>query len=214
MEGLAIKVNKREVLGKKTRFLRRKGVTPIHVFGSGLESLNLQGDTGELKNLIAQAGATRLIALKIDGDKQPKNVLIREIQRNACTGALLHIDFYQVRMEEKIKAEIPIVLVGEAPAMKEKGRTINHGVTSLNIECLPDKIPSRIEVDLSSLVGTEQVIYVRDITLNPDITVITDPDQMIAKVSEAHMEKAEKVEEAAIVAETPAKEEAEQQPSE
>ncbi len=200
MQSLTLQANKRNVLGKKTRFLRRQGVTPAHLFGHGLESLPLQCDTAELRQIIAQAGTTRLISLDIVGDKQPRRIFIREIQRDACTGKLLHVDFYQVRMEEKIKSDIPIVLVGEAPAMKEKGRILTHGVTSLSIECLPDKLPPQVEVDLSPLEELDQAIYVRDITLSPDITLITDPDQMVVKVAEVYVEKVEEVVEAEVEA--------------
>ena len=193
MQSLTLQANKRNVLGKKTRFLRRQGVTPAHLFGHGLESLPLQCDTAELQQIIAKAGTTRLISLGIEGDKRPRSIFIREIQRDACTGKLLHVDFYQVRMEEKIKSDIPIVLVGEAPAMKEKGRVLTHGVTSLSIECLPDKIPPQVEVSLSSLEELDQAIFVRDIALSPDITLITDPDQMVVKVSEVYVEKVEEV---------------------
>ena len=206
MEGLTLQATKRDVLGKKTRFLRRQGSTPTHLFGHGLESLSLQCDTTNLQRIIAQAGTTRLISLEIDEDKQPRSVFIREIQRDACTRALLHVDFYQVRMKEKMKADVPIVLVGEAPALKEKGRTLLHGVTSLSIECLPDKLPPQVEVDLSLLEELDQTIYVRDITLSPDITLITDPDQMVAKVSEVYMEKVEEVVEEVVVAEEAAEE--------
>lgn len=205
MEGLTLEANKREILGKKTRFLRRQGVTPAHLFGHGLESLSLQCDTPNLQRTIAQAGMTRLIALDIEGDKQPRSVFIREIQREPCSGELLHVDFYQVRRTEKIKVDVPIILVGEAPAMKEKGRTLTHSLTSLSVECLPDKLPPQIEVDLSPLEEVEQAIFVRDITLSPDITVITDTDQMVAKVSEARVEE-EVVEE--VVAEEGVEEEA------
>ncbi len=221
MKDLALQASKRNVLGKKTRFLRRQGITPAHIFGHGLESLPLQCDTAELQHIIAQAGTTRLIALDIEGDKQPRNVFIREIQRDTCTRELLHVDLYQVRMEERIKADIPIVLVGEAPAMKEKGRTLTHGVTSLSVECLPDKLPPQIEVDLSPLEGTEQAIFVRDITLSPDITVNTDPDQLVVKVSEARVERIEEVVEGEVAevaaegakAEAPPSEETGQQPT-
>jgi len=206
VEGLTLQATKRNVLGKKTRFLRRQGSTPTHLFGHGLESLPLQCDTAKLKRIIAQAGTTRLISLEIDGDKQPRSVFIREIQRNACTGALLHVDFYQIKMKEKIKTDVPIVLVGEAPALKEKGRTLLHGVTSLSIECLPDKLPPQVEVDLSPLEELDRVIYVRDITLSPDITLITDPDQMVVKVSAVHVEKVEEVVEEVVDAEEAAEE--------
>ena len=204
MEGLTLEANKREILGKKTRFLRRQGVTPAHLFGHGIESLSLQCDTPNLQRTIAQAGMTRLIALDIEGDKQPRSVFIREIQREPCSGELLHVDFYQVRRTEKIRVDVPIILLGEAPAMKEKGRTLTHSLTSLSVECLPDKLPPQIEVDISPLEEVEQAIFVRDITLGPDITVLTDPDQMVVKVSEARVE--EVVEE--VVAEEAVEEEA------
>jgi large subunit ribosomal protein L25 len=142
---------------------------------------------------------TRLISLEIEDDKRPKAVFIREIQRDQLTGQPLHVDFYQVKKTEKIRVDVPIVLIGEAPAMKGKGRSLTHGVTSLSVECLPDKLPPQIEVDLSPLEGIEQAIYVRDITLSPDITVTTDPDQLVVKVAEARVEVEEVVEE--VVAE-------------
>ncbi len=201
MNGLALLASKRNVLGKKTRFLRRQGITPTHLFGHGLQSIPLQCDTAGLQRIIAQAGTTRLIALEIEEDKQPRSVFIREIQRDACTGTLLHVDFYQVRKRERIKAEVPIVPIGEAPALKEKGRILTHSLTSLAVECLPDKLPPQIEVDLSPLEEAEQAIYVRDIALSPDVTVITDPDQMVVKVSEARVERVEEVVEEVVAAE-------------
>ena len=210
MNGLALPVSKRNILGKKTRFLRRQGITPAHLFGHGLESIPLECDTARLQRIIAQAGTTRLIALEIEGDNQPRSVLIHEIQRNVPTGALLHVDFYQVRKRERIKADVPIVFVGEAPALKEKGRSLTHVITTLSVECLPDRLPPQIEVDLSHLEEAEQAIHVREIALSPDITVITDPDQMVVKVSKVAVEVevvAEKVE-----AEAEAAEEAEKEP--
>jgi len=214
VQGLTLKATKRNILGKKTRFLRRQGSTPTHLFGHGLESLSLQCDTAQLHRIIAQAGTTRLISVEIEEDKQPRSVFIREIQRDACTGALLHVDFYQIRMKEKMKADIPIVLIGEAPALKEKGRTLTYGVTSLSVECLPGKLSPQVEVDLSSLEELDQAIYARDIAFSPDVTVITDPDQLVVKVGEAHVEKVEEevVAEEEVAAEAEATEEAEKEP--
>ena len=219
MDNLALEAAKRDVLGKKTRFLRRQGITPTHLFGHDIKSLALQCDTSQLQKIISQAGMTRLINLKIDDDKQPKGVFIREIQRDEVSRQLLHVDFYQVRKGEKIRVDVPIVLVGEAPAMKGKGRMLTHGVTSLPIECLPDKLPSQIEVDISPLEEVEQAIYVKDILLDPDITVHADPDQLVVKVSEVLVkveEVVEEVEEVAAEAEAkaPAEEASEKRSSE
>ena len=193
MAGLTIQATKRDILGKKSRFLRRQGITPAHIFGHNIKSLALQCDTAKLQRIIAQAGTTRLIALEIDGDKQPRSVFIREIQRDELRGRLLHVDFFQVLKTEKIKADIPLVLVGEAPAMQIKGRMLTHALTSISIECLPDKLPPQIEIDLSPLKEIEQAIYVSNIKLSPDITLLTDPAQLIDKVSEVAAEEEEKV---------------------
>jgi len=187
MTDLNIKASQRNVLGKKTRFMRREGTTPAHLFGHGIDSLSLQCDTAKLRRIIARAGMTRLISLDVEGHKEPRSVFIREIQREPCTGELLHVDFYQVKRTEKIRVDVPIILTGEAPAMKEKGRTLTHSLTSLSVESLPDKLPPQIEVDLSPLEEVEDAIFVRDIILSPDVTVITDPDQMVARVSEARV---------------------------
>jgi len=141
--------------------------------------------------MIARAQATRLINLEIEGEKQPRSIVIREIQRAEPGGQLLHIDFYQVSKTEKITIDAPIVLVGNAPALKEKGRLLTLGVTSLSIECLPTKLPSQIDVDLSSLEELEQAIRIRDLVLSPDITVVTDPDQLVVKVSQTAVERVE-----------------------
>ena len=189
MKDLTLQVSNRDILGKKTRFLRRGGITPVHLFGHNLNSLALQCDTVQLQQLIAQAGMTKLINLEIENEKQPKSVFIREIQRQPSTGALIHVDFYQIRKSEKIKVEVPIVLTGEAPAMKLKGRSLMQTLNSLSIECLPDKLPPQIEVDLSPLEEANQAIHVRDITLGSGITINTDPDQLVVKITEAVAEK-------------------------
>ena len=193
MEDLTLPATNRSILGKKTRFLRRQGITPVHLFGHGLKSQALQCDTANLQRIITQGGMTRPINLEIEGDKQPRTVFIREIQKDEITGQLLHVDFYQVKETEKIKVDVPIVLVGQAPALKEKGRILLHGVTSLSSECLPGEVPPRIEVDLSHIEEAEHPIHVRDIILNPDITVTTDPDQLVVKVSEVRVERIEEV---------------------
>ncbi len=204
MDDLKLKASPREIVGKKNRFLRRDGITPTHLFGHALKSLTLQCDTAELRRLIAQAGRTRIISLKVDSEKHSRSVLVREIQQDMVTRQLLHVDFYQVKKGEKIVIDVPIVLVGEAPALKTKGRMLAHGITSLNIECLPGSVPPQIEVDVSSLEEVEQAIHVKDIILHEDVTLHTDPEQLVVKISHAQM-KAEEEE----IAEAEAAEEAE-----
>jgi len=197
MEELKLNAAKRDVLGKRNRFLRRQGITPTHLIGHSIDSQSLQCDTTELLKIVAHAGETRVISLKIEGDKQPKSVFVREIQRDALGKYLLHVDFYQVRKGQKMQVDVPIVLVGESPVMKGKGRMLAHGITELSMECLPEKVPPQIEVDISILEELEQAIHVKDIILDPDITVHADPEQLIVKVMEVQL----RVEEEEMVAE-------------
>ncbi|MFC2072149.1 50S ribosomal protein L25 [Chloroflexota bacterium] len=191
MEQIELKVTKREVLGKKVRSLRRQGITPVHLFGHGIKSLALQCDTVKLKRVLAQAGQTRLISLELDNEKKPRMVVVRGVQREPRSGESLHIDFYQVKMAEQIKTEIPVVLVGEAPALKSKDNMLVQELNTLSVECLPDKIPNSVEVDISSLTELEQAVRVKDIGLDKEITVLNDPEHMVVRIISRQVEKIE-----------------------
>ena len=191
MDKIELKVANREILGKKVKHLRRQGITPVHVFGHGIESLALQCDTKELERVLSQAGQTRLVNLKLAREKKPRTVVVREFDRDWRRGELVHVDFYQVRMEEKIRLEIPVVLIGEAPALKSKTNMLDHALGTLTVECLPAKIPGSIEVDISYLAELDQAIRVKDIPLDKDITVLNNLDLVVAKISLRPVEKVE-----------------------
>jgi large subunit ribosomal protein L25 len=184
MEQLKLKASQRTVLGKKNKALRRQGFTPAHLFGHNIASVALQCDAAELRKVVDHAGTTRLVRLDIEGEKGAKNVFVREIQRDIFSKQLIHVDFYQIKKGEKMTMAVPIVLVGESPAMKYKNRMLTHGTTELNIECLPEDVPPQIDVDISVLEDLEQAIHIKDIVLDPAITVHADPEQLVVKVSE------------------------------
>jgi large subunit ribosomal protein L25 len=198
MDKIVIKLSPRTVTGKKTRFLRRAGVTPCHVFGHNLDSETLQATTAELERVVAVAGNTRLVALQTEGKKQ-RMAFIREVQRTPVGGGLFHVDFYQVNMNEPIKAEIPLRLVGDAPALKTKGRILVHPMSHIEVESLPGNLPASIAIDLSVLNELHDAIHVRDIKVEPEVTVLSELDQLVAKVSEISI-KAEEVEAAPVAA--------------
>ena len=120
MEKIEVKVDSREVLGKKVKQLRRQGITPVHVIGHGVESKSLQCDTLELKKVLQAAGHTHLVNLKIGKERKVHPALVREVQVNPVTREVLHVDFYQVQMAEKVKMEVPLLIIGESPLMKQK----------------------------------------------------------------------------------------------
>lgn len=188
---MELRVHGRKLMGKKARFLRRQGVTPVHLFGHNVESLALQCDVAQLEQLLGQAGMTKLVTLKLDGARKPRSAVVRGVQRDPLSGQLIHVDFYQVSMEEKLKVEVPILLTGEAPALKTKGHYLAHELDTLHIECLPDRIPSSVEVDVSSLAEEDQSIHVRDIAMGEGIAVLTDSEHVVVKVAVLRIEKVE-----------------------
>ena len=222
MKRLELEASKRDVTGKKVRFLRRQGVIPANLYGHGVDSTPINVDARSLKHLLAHAGKTDLISLKVDDSKDPVKVLMREVQRNPLTDEPLHVDFYQVRMTEKIKADVPLVFIGEAPVLKNvKNSSISHLIDSLHIEALPDDLPHNLEVDVSNIEELDQAIYVKDISLGHGITLLSDPEQMVVKVIEARKEEvievpaeAELAEEAEVTEEAEEAAEAKAEPAE
>ena len=196
MDQIELKVNKRETLGKKVRFLRRQGITPVNLFGHGIESVSLQCDTARLQRVLTEAGKTRLISLKFDNEREARPAVISGVQAEPRTGGLLHVDFHQVRMAEAVKVKVPIVLVGEAPALKSKDNMLVQELNALTVECLPAQIPPSVELDLSSLTETEQAVRVKDIELGKEVTILNGPELVVVKIS---LRPVEKIEEEVVV---------------
>ena len=189
MKRIELEASKREIIGKKVRFLRREGKTPTNMYGHGLDSVALQVDTKKLKQTLTQAGQTDLISLKVDGEAAPVMVLVRDIQKDYLDNEVIHVDFYQVNMKEKIKAEIPLVFFGEAPALKKKNVSLLHIIDTIQIEALPDHLPHNFKVDVSSLIDTETSIFVKDVLIGEGITLLSDPEQLVIKAVEARREE-------------------------
>jgi large subunit ribosomal protein L25 len=181
------------VVGKSVKHLRRQGLVPAVLYGHATEPTPLTVNGKALQHTLARAGANRLIALYLDKGDRPRMVLAREVQRDSLTRALLHVDFYEVVMTEKIRAEIPIVFVGESPVVKRGEGLSLHGLDSIEVECLPGNLISSITVDLSALTEIDQAVYVKDLTLGRAITVLTHGDELVAKILPPRVEKIEEV---------------------
>lgn len=212
MEQIELQANNRDILGKGFRFLRRQGITPVHLFGHDLKSLALQCQTAKLERSLAEAGEIRLVTLKVRDEKKVRPVLVREVQRESLTSKLLHVDFYQVKMDEKVEVEIPIVLVGEAPALGAKGNRLLRELDTLTIECLPSKIPTSLEVNVGSLTEAGQAVRVKDIAVDSDITVLSGPEQVVVTVIAQPEEEEKVVAEEALVKSPEEAKQAEEKP--
>ena len=212
MEQIELSAATRDILGKKVRFLRRQGLTPANLYGRNVKSTALQVDTTQLKHTLAKAGKSSLVALKVDSAKRPKMVIIRDIQREPLTGGLLHVDLYQIKMEERIKIEVSLLFVGEAPAIRDRGGILVQNMNSVEVECLPANMPHNIEVDLSVLTELDQAVHVKDLSVDEGVTILTDPEQSIVQIARSKVEV--EIAEELMAAEAEAEAEAEEEMAE
>jgi len=189
MEQIELKMQKRTVLGKKVKSLRREGFIPAVLYGHETEPVSLQVEERELNRILTQAGEHRLIALKIGRSQKPQMALTRDVQWDVITGRLLHVDFYAVVMTEKITTEVPLVLVGRAPAAERAEVILLQNLDELEIECLPGDLIEAIEVDVSELKEVDQAIYVKDIRVPSTVDVLTDAEELVVKVDWAAPEE-------------------------
>lgn len=192
MAGLDLKVTKRHIEGKKVKLLREKNITPAHLFGPGVDSLAIQVDTPSLRNVLAEAGYTKLVNLKVGQEKNPRTVMVREVQIDNFKGDLLHVDFYQVNMEEVIRVNIPIELIGDSAAAKMKGNSLVQELNELTVQCLPANIPSKVEVDVTPLVTASDLIRVKDLPAIKDVTIVNDTGVVVARIAVEVIEVVEK----------------------
>ncbi len=171
----------RDLIGKKVKQLRRSGMIPAVVYGSQLpKPLALKIEEKVLLSVVAKAGRNRLIRLGLDGEQ--RMVLTRDVQRNPITGRLVHVDFQEVSMTERITSQVPLVLVGVSPAVARGEGLLIHGIDVVEIRALPLDLPSSIEADVTGLVALNQAIMVGELKVSDKIEILTPRDEMVAKV--------------------------------
>lgn len=181
MEKLSLHANSRDVRGKQNQQLRGAGKTPGVIYGHGTQSTALEIDSRDLQKVYSQAGSNKIILLKLDEGKS-KNVLIHDVQHSPRTGALTHVDLYVVRMDEKVKTEVPIHFVGETPAVYQEGGTLVKNLETIEVEALPADLPENIEVDIAVLIDFEKSIHVSDLKVPSEVTIMNEPEELVVKV--------------------------------
>lgn len=199
MAELVLNAKPRSVIGKAVKALRRRGWIPAVLYGRHISPLPIQVEGRELQRVLSQArGGARLITLQVDGETHL--ALIREVQREPIRREILHVDFQAIEMTEKIRVEVPVIFKGASPAVERGEGVLVHGLTHVEIECLPKDLIEAITVDLSVLDRVDAAIYVRDLQAPPGVTIVSDPDELIALVTAP---AAEAIEEAPLPAEAP-----------
>ena len=182
----------RTVTGKKVNGLRRQGVVPGIVYGQS-KPINIQMNAKDLRRALRITGMNQLATLDVEGKEY--TVLARDIQQHVTRGDVMHIDFLEVDMTVAIKSEADLVAVGTSAAEETGEGVVTLSIYSLELECLPDALISQIEIDISVIETPGDTIHVSDITVPDGVTILTDPEILVARFSVTRAEEVEDEEE-------------------
>jgi len=193
MEQTPLAGEKREILGRKVKTLRKQGLIPAHIFGNNIETIHIQVNGHDFHKVFEKAGETGVIDLQVDGKSHP--VLVRDIQLDPLTGDFLHIDFYQVNLSQKVKVNVPLEVVGEAPAVEKKIGLMLTPVSEVEVEALPTDIPESIQVDVSALVNIGDAIKIADLKVDQSkVAILAEPELVVIQIGELVTKEMEAVE--------------------
>jgi large subunit ribosomal protein L25 len=159
----------------------REGKLPAIVYGHNTDPTPITLDRLEFQKVFVKSGRTQLVDLVLDGDRTEK-VLVREIQVHPRRQGPIHVDFYQVNLQEKIEVEVPLHLSGESAAVKRGDADVLHTMHSVRVECLPSDIPESFEVDITPLEEIDMELRVADLTVPKDVTILEAPDELVVKI--------------------------------
>jgi large subunit ribosomal protein L25 len=200
---MQLKASTRDLLGKRTRRLHGQGKLAAVVYGHNTKPTPLVLDRLEFQKVFLKSGRTHLVDLVVDAGRTEK-VLVREIQTHPRRLGPIHVDFYQVNLEEKITVEVPLHLVGESAAVKRGDADVLQPIHAVRVECLPSDIPEAFEVDLTPLEEIEAEFRISDLRVPKGVTVLVDPDELVVKIvhkREMKVEEEVPAAEAAVVGE-------------
>jgi len=182
-----LSVSRRQAVGKDVGKIRNSGLVPGVVYGHGVATQAVAVEKQAFEKVYREVGESTLFDLVVEG-QEPVKVLVQEVQKHSTTGQVLHVDFHQIRMDEKVNVEVPLKFVGEPKAVKELGGILVKNLSYLTIECLPQDLIREIEVDISNLSEFGQGLSIKDINLPVGLKVIGNPDELVVVVNEARSE--------------------------
>ncbi|MDO8536890.1 MAG: 50S ribosomal protein L25 [bacterium] len=189
-------VKNREKFGKAVKTLRKQGLIPAELYGHGVKNLHLAVPVKDFHKVYKEAGANTVVNLVVDratpGGQERRPALIHEVVRDYITEEVSHVDFYEVRMDEEIRAKIPLEFINESAAVKEKGGILNKSMSEIEVEALPGDLPHGFKVDLTSLDDLNKSIYVKDVKVPKGVKVLVDLETVIVTVTPP-MKEEEKV---------------------
>jgi large subunit ribosomal protein L25 len=173
--------------------LRRTGTLPGVLYGKGIEPTAISLPFDAFERLYKETGETTIINLSIEGEKEPRSVLVKDTQFDPVDDRHIHVDFYQIKADEELKATVPLKFINEAPAVKEFGGILITNKDEVEVECLPKDLPHTIEVDLSVLAAIDSAIKVADLKIPSGVKILAEPGESIVVVTPPAAEEVEAV---------------------
>lgn len=183
MTKISLNADKREIVGRKVKKLRQEGKIPANIFGKKIESQAIVVNLKEFEEVFEKAGETQIV------DLNGKSVLVSNVSYNPVDGSILHVDFRQVDLTEKITANVPVETVGESPAEKQSLGTVVQHISELEVEALPADLPEKIVVDASMLTEVDQAVFVKDLRIPGKVEIKNDPEAIVVKVEPLQKEE-------------------------
>jgi large subunit ribosomal protein L25 len=188
MDKQTLVAQKRKITGRKVKTLRREGVLPGNIYGKKVKSLAVSVKESDFDKVYKVAGETGLLEIKVDGEARP--VLIHNLQKNPVTDALIHVDFLQVDLKEKVTAQVPLELSGESPAEKQGLGTVVQYVNEVEVEALPSDLPEKFQIDKSQLTEVDQAVKISDLSVaRGKVEIKADPELIVVKVEPPQKEE-------------------------
>ncbi len=183
-------VQMRDKFGKNLKGLRKQGLIPAELYGQSIKNEHLSVIGKEFRKVFKEAGENTIINLILNNKKTP--VLIYDVAYHPVNDEVQNIDFYKVRLDEKLKTKVPVEFIGESPAVKDQNGVLIKAMQEIEVEALPTDIPHSIKVDLSRLVELNQSFHVRDLENMPNVKILVDPEAVIATIKPKITEEEEK----------------------
>ena len=177
MEKVVLHAAQRKVTGKQVNGLRREGKLPGVLYGHGIDSTPIMMDLRDATRILSALTGSSLVTIELDGKEHA--VLVREKQRDYIKNILKHVDFQAVSLTEKIRTNVEIGLTGVSPAVKDFSAVIVTNLDHLEVECLPQYLPERILVDIGKMQKIGDAIYVRDVKVAEQVTILENPDEIL-----------------------------------
>ncbi|MFH1671407.1 MAG: 50S ribosomal protein L25, partial [Candidatus Portnoybacteria bacterium] len=171
----------RQATGRANVKLREQGFIPAVLYGQKVKNLLLSVKEHDFEKAYQKAGESTLIKLEIEGEKD-RTVLIQDISKDPVNDRTIHIDFNQVKMDEKIIVEVPLVFIGQSEAVEREAGVLIKNIQEVEVEALPSDLPHEIEVDISVLKTFDDNIYIKDLKLPEKVEVKANPNDSVASV--------------------------------